>query len=47
VQYTQKGGRRSTFVYETGNTYSVQEILDATDDIEEKENDTNADKGNL
>ena len=42
-----KGGRRSTVVYETGNTYSVQEILDATDDIEEKENDTNADKGNL
>ena len=42
-----KGGRRSTVVYGTGNTYSIEEILKATDDIEEDENTTNFDKGKL
>ena len=42
-----KGGRRSTVVYGTGNTYSIEEILDATDEIEEDENTTNFDKGKL
>ena len=42
-----KGGRRSTVVYGTGNTYSIQEILDATDDIEEDKDTTNFDKGKL
>ena len=42
-----KGGRRSTVVYGTGNTYSIEEILKATDDIEEDENITNFDKGKL
>ena len=42
-----KGGRRSTVVYGTGYTYSIEEILKATDDIEENENTTNLDKGKL
>ena len=42
-----KGGRRSTVVYGTGNTYSIEEILKATDEIEEDENTTNFDKGKL
>ena len=42
-----KGGRRSTVVYGTGNTYSIEEILKATDDIEEDENTNNFDKGKL
>ena len=42
-----KGGRRSTVVYGTGNTYSIEEILKATDDIDEDENTTNFDKGKL
>ena len=42
-----KGGRRSTVVYGSGNTYSIQEIIDATDDIEEEENKINFDKGKL
>ena len=42
-----KGGKRSTVVYGSGNTYSIQEILDATDDIEEDKDTTNFDKGKL
>jgi len=42
-----KGGRRAKVVYETGNVYSVEKILETTDDIEINKDDSDADKGKL
>ena len=41
------GGRRAKVVYETGNVYSIEKILEVTDDIEENDEVNNEDKGKL